>query len=80
MALIRTLLGYNMIWDRLAAKNIYVDSLNFIIQSQIAGKLHSYKSVTDEDEATNYPMEFLNSLDIPGTPSHNLQLLTFNRS
>ncbi|XP_017467368.1 PREDICTED: uncharacterized protein LOC108359826 [Rhagoletis zephyria] len=61
----------------LAAKNKDVDSLNFIIQSQIAGELHSYKSVdsvTDEDEATNYPTEFLNSLDVPGTPPHNLQL------
>lgn len=29
----------------LAAKNKDVDSLNFIIQSQIAGELHSYKSV-----------------------------------
>ena len=61
----------------LAAKNKDVDSLNFIIQSQIAGELHSYKSVdsvTDEDQATNYPTEFLNSLDVPGTPPHNLQL------
>ncbi|XP_044315200.1 ATP-dependent DNA helicase pfh1-like [Drosophila rhopaloa] len=29
----------------LAAKNNDVDSLNFVIQSQIAGELHSYKSV-----------------------------------
>lgn len=61
----------------LAAKNKDVDNLNFIIQSQIAGELQSYKSVdsvTDEDEATNYPTEFLNSLDVPGAPPHNLQL------
>ena len=40
----------------LAAKNKDVDSLNFIIQNQIPGELHSYKSVdsvTDETEATN---------------------------
>ena len=61
----------------LAVKNKDVDSLNFIIQNQIPGELHSYKSVdsvTDETEATNYPTEFLNSLDVPGTPPHNLQL------
>lgn len=61
----------------LAAKNKDVDSLNCIIQSKIAGELRSYKSVdtvTDENEATNYPSEFLNSLDVPGTPPHNLQL------
>lgn len=42
----------------LAVKNKDVDSLNFIIKSQIAGEVHSYKfvdSVTDKDEATNYP-------------------------
>ncbi|XP_073815917.1 uncharacterized protein [Musca autumnalis] len=61
----------------LAAKNKDVDSLNLIIQSQIAGQLHAYKSVDsvpDQNEATNYPTEFLNSIDIPGTPPHNLQL------
>lgn len=61
----------------LAAKNKDVDDLNFIIQSQIAATLHSFKSVdcvTNKDEATNYPTEFLNSLDLPGLPPHNLEL------
>lgn len=56
----------------LAAKIKDVDSLNLIIQSHIAGELHSYKSVGSVQ--TNYPTEFLNSLDVPGTPPHNLQL------
>ena len=61
----------------LAAKNKDVNDLNFIIQNQIVGTLHSFKSidcVTNEDEAINYPTEFLNSLDVPGLPPHNLQL------
>ncbi|KAF0685229.1 Uncharacterized protein FWK35_00036765, partial [Aphis craccivora] len=61
-------------WAILAARNKDVDSLNFNIQSKIAGELRSYKSVdstTDENEADNYPTEFLNSLDVPGTPPHN---------
>lgn len=71
--------NYNWLSERaiLAAKNKDVDDLNFVIQNQIAGLLHSFKSidsVTNEDEATNYPPEFLNSLDVPGLPPHHLQL------
>ncbi|KAF2885970.1 hypothetical protein ILUMI_20203, partial [Ignelater luminosus] len=61
----------------LAAKNKDVDDLNYIIQNEIIGTMHSFKSidcVTNEDEATNYPIEFLNSLDVPGLPPHNLRL------
>lgn len=61
----------------LAAKNKDVDDLNFVIQNQIVGQLHSFKSidcVTNPDEATSYPTEFLNSLDLPGLPPHNLRL------
>lgn len=61
----------------LAAKNKDVDDLNFAIQSKIPGDLVSYKSVdtvTNEDEVVNYPTEFLNSLDLPGLPPHNLRL------
>ncbi|XP_055927144.1 uncharacterized protein LOC129958586 [Argiope bruennichi] len=61
----------------LAAKNKDVDDLNFVIQNQIVGILHSFKyidSATSEEEVTNYPSEFLNSLDVPGLPPQNLQL------
>ena len=46
----------------LAAKKKDVDDLNFVIQNQIVGTLHSLKSidcVTNKDEVTNYPSEFL---------------------
>ncbi|CAB3226278.1 unnamed protein product [Arctia plantaginis] len=49
----------------LAAKNKDVDDLNYIIQDKIIGTMHSFKSidcVTNEDEATNYPIEFFKLL------------------
>lgn len=61
----------------LAAKNVDVNEMNFQIQEKIAGELKNYKSVdsiTNEDEIVNYPTEFLNSLELPGLPPHNLQL------
>ncbi|UYV63003.1 hypothetical protein LAZ67_2002808 [Cordylochernes scorpioides] len=62
----------------LAAKNKDVDDLNYIIQNEIIGTMHSFKyidCVTNADvAATNYPIEFLNSLDLPGLPPHNLRL------
>jgi hypothetical protein len=61
----------------LVAKNVDVSELNLKIQNLLPGDLVSYKSidtVCDPTEAVNYPTEFLNSLDLPGMPSHNLQL------
>ncbi|XP_059051905.1 uncharacterized protein LOC131846585 [Achroia grisella] len=71
--------NYNWLSERaiLAAKNKDVNKLNFTIQEQIVGTLHSFKSidcVTNIDEITNYPAEFLNTLDVPDLPPHNLQL------
>ncbi|CAB3221767.1 unnamed protein product [Arctia plantaginis] len=61
----------------LAANNNDVHALNFTIQSKIAGDLVTYKSVdsiTNPDDVVNYPTDFLNSLELPGFPPHNLQL------
>lgn len=61
----------------MAAKNVDVDKINFKIQETLPGELISFKSidtVVDENESVNYPTEFLNSLDLPGLPPHNLRL------
>lgn len=61
----------------LAAKNNDVNVINLSIQAQIPGDCHTYKSVdsvTNQDEAVNYPIEFLNALDLPGLPPHILSL------
>ncbi|CAI6370156.1 unnamed protein product [Macrosiphum euphorbiae] len=61
----------------LAAKNIDVNELNLKIQEQITGESSIYKSVdsaTNQYDVVNYPPEFLNSLDLPGLPPHNLKL------
>ena len=60
----------------LEAKIKDIDDSNLKIQDQIKGKIHSFKSIdsiTDPNEV-NYPTQFLNSLDLPGLPPHNLQL------
>ncbi|KAJ0169385.1 hypothetical protein K1T71_014972 [Dendrolimus kikuchii] len=35
---------------------------------------YSIDCATNQDDVVNYPPEFLNSLDLPGLPPHNLQL------
>nr|XP_036228416.1 uncharacterized protein LOC118682787 [Bactrocera oleae] len=43
----------------------------------LATNLVTYKfvdSITNPDDVVNYPTEFLNSLELPGFPPHNLQL------
>ncbi|XP_028966941.1 uncharacterized protein LOC114828157 [Galendromus occidentalis] len=61
----------------LAPTNIDVDAINRAIQNRIPGDIMSYKSidtVLNQDEAVEYPTEFLNSLDLPGMPPHDLKL------
>ena len=63
----------------LAPKNDSVDRINDDLIKELPGQVVSYKSVdTVEkvDEATEYPVEFLNSLQPPGLPPHNLTLKT----
>jgi len=61
----------------LAATNNDVNAINDNILSRIPGDEITYKSidtVLNQDEVVNYPTEFLNSLDLPGMPPHNLKL------
>ena len=57
----------------LAEKNNDVNEINNIIKGQILGKYTTYIStdtIMNMDEIVNYPIEFFNSLDIPGIPQH----------
>ena len=61
----------------LAPRNEEVDKLNIQLLSQIDGEIKGYNSVdtvTDSEMATSFPVEFLNSLDLPGMPPHKLDL------
>lgn len=61
----------------LAAKNEDVDKLNHLILNKIPGEMVQYNSIDTmivEEQAVNYPTEFLNSLQPPGIPPHNLKL------
>jgi len=61
----------------LAAKNKDVHEINKIILTKIRDQAVLYKSVDtvlEPNEAVHYPSEFLNSLDLPGFPTHVQQL------
>lgn len=61
----------------LTPRNDQASEINNQILSHIQGQTKVYRSINrmvDEQEATNYPIEFLNSLNIPGLPSHEIYL------
>ena len=61
----------------MAPRNDTVNVINFNLLQIIPGEQKSFQSidtVMDLDQVVNYPVEFLNSLDPPGLPSHNLVL------
>ena len=61
----------------LAPRNDSVDALNVKLLSSIPGDAEIYKSIDSamsDDEAVDYPIEFLNSWDPPGMPPHLLRL------
>ena len=70
---------FNYLSERaiLAPKNAAVDDINLKLLTKMPTPERQYKSVdtvTDQADATEYPVEFLNSLELPGVPSHNLKL------
>lgn len=61
----------------LAPRNDSVDKINLDLLRALPGTESSYHSVDtmiDSDMAVQYPVEFLNSLQPPGMPPHNLIL------
>ena len=61
----------------LVTTNRIVDEVNEEMVERISGDLHTFHSidtVTDIDNSTIFPTEFLNSLNLPGLPEHALKL------
>ncbi|XP_039968358.1 uncharacterized protein LOC120780136, partial [Bactrocera tryoni] len=61
----------------LAPKNVNVNEFNFHIQEKLPDNSETYKSIDtamNDEDAVNYPVEFLNSLEPTGMPPHNLNL------
>ncbi|CAH2105889.1 unnamed protein product [Euphydryas editha] len=61
----------------LAPKNETVTKINENILDEVMGETTEYLSVDtviDSENSTSYPVEFLNSLELSGVPSHKLKL------
>ena len=72
---------FNIEWLRdraiLAPKNSVVDTVNASLLAEMEGQGRTYTSIDsalDEDEAVNFPTDFLNDLTISGLPPHKLHL------
>lgn len=55
------------------AARINLDTMH----ANVEGELMEYTSINrvmEKDDATNYPVEFLDSLSAPGLPSHKINL------
>ncbi|XP_017462181.1 PREDICTED: uncharacterized protein LOC108355534, partial [Rhagoletis zephyria] len=58
-------------------KNVHVNSINYQILENLPDEVTTYKSVDsamNQDDAVNYPVEFLNSMEPLGMPPHCLNL------
>ena len=61
----------------LAPRNVTVDAINHTLLQQIEAPSQTYtaiNTVVEENDAVNYPVEFLNSLETSGLPPHELRL------
>lgn len=61
----------------LTPKNDSANSINHFLLSKLPNELIKYESidsVTEVEDAVNYPVEFLHTLDPPGLPAHVLYL------
>ena len=61
----------------LATTNNYVNDINKLCLSQLPGEeiiIPSVDSTVHPDDATNYPVEYINSLETSGIPAHQLTL------
>ncbi|CAK1599717.1 unnamed protein product [Parnassius mnemosyne] len=65
----------------LGLRNDQAVAINSEILRHVHGESFKYTSidtVIEEDDATNYPLEFLNSISTPGLPAHKIALKVGN--
>lgn len=71
--------NYQWLCERaiLVPRNDDINNINWRIQNSYPGMITTYKSidsVSDQEQAVHYPTEFLNSIELPGFPPHELCL------